>query len=200
MPIISGFRYLFGHSNITICRRECLALPHIRGLCSKLLTKLFVSGLSGNTNEQVLKDTFSRYGQVVDARVMMNPQTGWSKGFAFVEFASETEADDAVNRMDGQVLDGKRITVNYARPSFRDTCVDPPRAVGPPSQILEENKEQTKVGKKGLQKAVSSQSQASKKNEPKKTSKEKEKNDKGGKKKKGPSSLNRQTFIEDFND
>ncbi|XP_057860447.2 serine/arginine-rich splicing factor SC35 isoform X2 [Cryptomeria japonica] len=177
MPIISGFRYLFGHSNITICRRECLALPHIRGLCSKLLTKLFVS-----------------------ARVMMNPQTGWSKGFAFVEFASETEADDAVNRMDGQVLDGKRITVNYARPSFRDTCVDPPRAVGPPSQILEENKEQTKVGKKGLQKAVSSQSQASKKNEPKKTSKEKEKNDKGGKKKKGPSSLNRQTFIEDFND
>lgn len=199
MPIISGFRHLFGRSDIAICRRECLKLPHIRGLSTKLLTKLFVGGLSGNTNEQGLKDTFSRYGEVVDARVMINSQTGWSKGYAFVQFASEIEADVAVNQMDGRALDGKKIIVNYARPSFQDTCVDPPRAVGPP-QILEENKKQEKVRKKGLQKAMSSMSQASKNNVQKKTTTEKGKNENGGKKKKSPSSLKRPTLIGEFNE
>ncbi|KAH9326075.1 hypothetical protein KI387_006253, partial [Taxus chinensis] len=58
--------------------------------------------LSGNTNEQVVRDAFSRYGQVLHVYVKVNPQTGWSKGYGFVQFACETEADNALNKMDGQ--------------------------------------------------------------------------------------------------
>eukprot|EP01018_Ginkgo_biloba_P020326 Gb_01461 [translate_table: standard] len=103
-------------------------------------------GLSFDTNEKVLKDAFSPYGQVLEVRIVLNRDTGRSKGFGFVQFASENEADNALKEMDGQYLDGRSIRVDFAtsRPRIEGA---PPRAVGPPPGL---NRETTIEGLEDL--------------------------------------------------
>lgn len=92
--------------------------------------KLFVGGLSFDTNEKVLKDAFSLYGEILEVRVILNRASGLSKGFGFVLFASETDAVNALKEMDGQSLDGRNIRVNFANTrAFGDGAH--PRAVVP---------------------------------------------------------------------
>ncbi|CAL5093033.1 unnamed protein product [Urochloa decumbens] len=64
-------------------------------------SKLFVGGLSYDTNETTLKDTFSQYGDVIAVRVICHPTMGKSKAFGFVTFSSEDEAAAAVRKMNG---------------------------------------------------------------------------------------------------
>ncbi|KAG5560726.1 hypothetical protein RHGRI_003908 [Rhododendron griersonianum] len=82
-------------------------------------SKLFIGGLSYGTNDDSLRDAFSGFGQVVEARVITDRDTGRSRGFGFVNFDSEESANSAVSAMDGQPLDGRNIRVNLAndRPS-----------------------------------------------------------------------------------
>ncbi|XP_031476732.1 glycine-rich RNA-binding protein 4, mitochondrial-like [Nymphaea colorata] len=82
-------------------------------------TKLFIGGLSYGTDDQSLRDAFSGYGNVTEARVVTDRDTGRSKGFGFVNFDSDDSASSALSRMDGQELDGRNIRVSYAneRPS-----------------------------------------------------------------------------------
>ncbi|KAI8566797.1 hypothetical protein RHMOL_Rhmol02G0069800 [Rhododendron molle] len=82
-------------------------------------SKLFIGGLSYGTNDDSLRDAFSGFGQVVEARVITDRDTGRSRGFGFVNFDSEESANSAVSAMDGQPLDGRNIRVNFAndRPS-----------------------------------------------------------------------------------
>ena len=78
--------------------------------------KLFVGGLSYETTEETLKETFSQVGTVESANVITDKISGRSKGFGFVEMSSEEEAQKAIEMFNGKELDGKNVTVNEARP------------------------------------------------------------------------------------
>ncbi|KAJ4253766.1 Cinnamyl-alcohol dehydrogenase Flavonol reductase/cinnamoyl-CoA reductase [Fusarium torreyae] len=83
------------------------------------MSKLYVGNLSWNTTDDTLRDTFSQFGQVVDSIIMRDRDTGRARGFGFVTFSNEEEATAAVNGMNEQELDGRRLKVNpaNARPS-----------------------------------------------------------------------------------
>ncbi|XP_047338701.1 small RNA-binding protein 11, chloroplastic-like [Impatiens glandulifera] len=98
-----------------------------RGIASKL----YVGGLSFSTTEKGLLETFSQYGQVVEAVVVTDKITARSKGFGFVTFASADEAEKAVTEMDGKPLNGRVVAVDYARPITYSTG-GVPIARGPP--------------------------------------------------------------------
>lgn len=81
-----------------------------------MATKLFVGSLSYTTTDATLEEFFASAGQVVSAKVIMDRDSGRSKGFGFVEMASDEEAKAAIEQLDGKELDGRRIAVNEARP------------------------------------------------------------------------------------
>jgi len=78
--------------------------------------KLYVGGISYSTSNDGLKDAFAQVGEVVSATIIMDKMTGRSKGFGFVEMANDSEADAAIEKWNGQELDGRKLTVNEARP------------------------------------------------------------------------------------
>ncbi len=78
--------------------------------------KLYVGGLSYSTSEDSLKNAFSQAGIVESAVVIMDKMSGRSKGFGFVEMATDEEAQKAIEMWDGKELDGRAIKVNEARP------------------------------------------------------------------------------------
>ena len=78
--------------------------------------KLFVGNLAWTTTDGVLQDTFSQFGTVTEAAVMMDKFTGKSRGFAFVTMSTPEEAEAAVKAMDNKDLDGRPIRVSIARP------------------------------------------------------------------------------------
>lgn len=77
--------------------------------------KLFVGGLSWDTSENELRNAFEEFGQITYAKVITDRDTGRSRGFGFVEYASAEEADAARQQMDGAFLDGRTIRVDEAR-------------------------------------------------------------------------------------
>ena len=77
--------------------------------------KLFVGGLSWNTTDEALAAAFAPMGEVVEATVVTDRETGRSRGFGFVTFANVQAAEAAVAKMDGTSLDGRTINVNVAR-------------------------------------------------------------------------------------
>ncbi|KAL3619968.1 hypothetical protein CASFOL_034880 [Castilleja foliolosa] len=77
-------------------------------------TKLFVGGLSYGTNDDTLKEAFSSFGDVTEARVIIDRNDGRSKGFGFVNFSTDESASSALSAMDGQDLHGRPIRVSYA--------------------------------------------------------------------------------------
>lgn len=79
-------------------------------------TKLYVGNLSYSVRDDNLQQKFSEFGGVVSAKVMMDRDSGRSKGFGFVEMASEEEAQAAIRGTNGQNLDGRDMVVNEARP------------------------------------------------------------------------------------
>ncbi|PAT32271.1 RNA-binding protein [Vandammella animalimorsus] len=78
--------------------------------------KLYVGNLPYSVRDEELEQTFSPYGTVVSAKVMMERDTGRSKGFGFVEMGSDAEAQAAINAMNGQSMGGRSVVVNEARP------------------------------------------------------------------------------------
>ncbi len=78
--------------------------------------KLYVGGLAWATTDEALKDAFSAAGKVESATVIMDKMSGRSKGFGFVEMSTEEEAQKAIEMMNGKELDGRKVTVNEARP------------------------------------------------------------------------------------
>ena len=78
--------------------------------------RLFVGNLSYQTAENDLQDFFSAAGNVSSVNLMMDKFTGKSRGFAFVEFSSDSEATKAVEMFHGKELQGRPLTVNIARP------------------------------------------------------------------------------------
>lgn len=78
--------------------------------------KLYVGNLAYSVRDDDLQQAFAQFGNVSSAKVMMDRETGRSKGFGFVEMASDAEAQSAINGMNGQPLDGRAVVVNEARP------------------------------------------------------------------------------------
>ncbi len=78
--------------------------------------KLYVGGLSYSTNDAGLRAAFEKIGAVTSATVIIDRMSGRSKGFGFVEMANDAEADSAIAEYDGKELDGRKVTVNEARP------------------------------------------------------------------------------------
>ncbi len=80
------------------------------------MKKLFVGGLSYDTSEDVLKEAFSKLGAVETAIIIKDKMSGRSKGFGFVEMTNDEEADKAIETLNGTELEGRKLTVNVARP------------------------------------------------------------------------------------
>ncbi len=78
--------------------------------------KLYVGGLAYSTTEDALKEAFSKAGTVESVNVIMDRNTGQSKGFGFVEMASDEDAASAIKMFNGQEVDGRRVKVDEARP------------------------------------------------------------------------------------
>jgi RNA recognition motif-containing protein len=78
--------------------------------------KLYVGNLPYSATDQVLFDTFSQCGNVESAKIIIDRETGRSKGFGFVEMSTDEEATDAIEKFNGADYDGRAITVNEARP------------------------------------------------------------------------------------
>jgi RNA recognition motif-containing protein len=78
--------------------------------------KLYVGNLAYSVRGDSLLQAFSPFGTVTSAKVMMDRETGRSKGFGFVEMGSDAEAQAAINGMNGQAIDGRAVVVNEARP------------------------------------------------------------------------------------
>jgi len=79
-------------------------------------SKLYVGNLSFKTTESELKSQFSAAGTVNEASLMIDRETGNSRGFAFVTMSSDAEAQAAINQFNGKNIDGRSLTVNEARP------------------------------------------------------------------------------------
>ena len=77
---------------------------------------IYVGNLSWGTTEDLLRETFEQYGEVLSARIITDRDTGRSRGFGFVEMEAEDEANAAIDALNGQMLDGRPLTVNEARP------------------------------------------------------------------------------------
>ena len=78
--------------------------------------KLYVGNLAYSVRDESLQAAFSQFGTVTSAKVMMDRETGRSKGFGFVEMGNDAEAQAAINGMNGQPLEGRPVVVNEARP------------------------------------------------------------------------------------
>jgi nucleolin len=78
--------------------------------------KLFVGNISWNATNEDLKEFFSQVGEVVDAVIINNKHTGRSKGFGFVTMKSAEAVDEAIEKLNGQELDGRALIVSKARP------------------------------------------------------------------------------------
>jgi RNA recognition motif-containing protein len=90
--------------------------------------KLFVGGLSFTTSSERLREIFAAAGSVESATVVTDRDTGRSRGFGFVEMETAEQAQQAVSRLNGQDVDGRRIKVELAKPSDRSAG---PRREGP---------------------------------------------------------------------
>lgn len=79
-------------------------------------SKLYVGNLSFQIDETSLQAMFAELGTVTSAKIIMDRDTGRSKGFGFVEMSSSSEAQAAIEKMNGQEVEGRALTVNEARP------------------------------------------------------------------------------------
>ena len=77
-------------------------------------SKLFVGGLSFNTTDMGLRDGFARFGEIVEAKVILERDTGRSRGFGFVTFADAAASQTAIAEMNGTEFEGRTIKVNEA--------------------------------------------------------------------------------------
>ena len=78
---------------------------------------IYISGLSYGINDADLNELFSAYGETSSAKVIMDRESGRSRGFGFVEMTSDTDGQKAINELNGAEYDQKTISVSVARPS-----------------------------------------------------------------------------------
>ena len=82
--------------------------------------KLFVGNLDWNATEDDLRTLFSPIGEIEEAVIIKDRMSGRSKGFAFVTYVNDADGDTAIQQLNGQEMNGRKIVVNEARPQKRD--------------------------------------------------------------------------------
>lgn len=82
--------------------------------------KIFVGNISNRVTTEALQQAFAAFGQVASAEIIKDKFSGESKGFGFVEMPTKSEAQAAMSGLNGQEMEGKRLTVNEARPRSND--------------------------------------------------------------------------------
>ncbi len=82
--------------------------------------KIYVGNLNYGTGEEALRNLFSQYGEVASVSVITDKYSGESKGFGFVEMGTAQEAETAINALNGQELEGRRLRVDLAQERSRD--------------------------------------------------------------------------------
>ena len=88
------------------------------------MKKLFVGSLSWNTTDRDLEEAFARFGEISEAKVITDRETGRSRGFGFVTFEDAEAATTAISEMNNTTLDGREINVNEAQDRPRDSNRD----------------------------------------------------------------------------
>ncbi len=78
--------------------------------------KLYVGNLPYNVNDQTLGEMFAEFGEVISSKVVTDYDSGRSKGFGFVEMTNDSEAQNAITKLDGSDINGRSLRVNEARP------------------------------------------------------------------------------------
>ena len=86
--------------------------------------KLFVGGLPYSTQQDEVRDLFAQYGEVTSATIVRDRFTNQSRGFGFVEMATEEAAADAIKNLNGTDLGGRKIVVNESRPQEKKAFVN----------------------------------------------------------------------------
>ena len=81
--------------------------------------KIYVGNLSYHADEDAVREQFSKYGEITDFKIIMDRHTGRSKGFGFITFAEEGQAQEAAENLNGQEMDGRPLRVNIARDDDR---------------------------------------------------------------------------------
>ncbi len=81
---------------------------------------LFVSNLGFQVDSNELKDFFTPYGEVTSSKVIMDRETGRSRGFGFVEMSNDAAGNEAISKLNGSVVEGRAMTVNVARPKEKN--------------------------------------------------------------------------------
>ncbi|KAF9192314.1 hypothetical protein BGZ50_008678 [Haplosporangium sp. Z 11] len=79
-----------------------------------MVSKLFIGGLSWNTTDESLREGFNKYGDVLDAIVVRDRDTGRSRGFGFVTYSDDASAEEAIRALNNQDFDGRQIKVDRA--------------------------------------------------------------------------------------
>jgi len=87
----------------------------ISGGLEKMSAKIFVGNLPFSVDSDRLEEEFNKYGRVVGAKVVMDRNSGRSRGYGFVEFDDEQSAQDAVDKANDQLVDGRKLTVSLAK-------------------------------------------------------------------------------------
>jgi len=86
--------------------------------------KLYIGNLPYSVNQQTLQDAFGKCGTVESANVIMDRNTGKSKGFGFVKMSSNAEAQKAIQEINGSTIDGHEVKVNEAKPQEKRSTID----------------------------------------------------------------------------
>jgi RNA recognition motif-containing protein len=84
-----------------------------------MTNKIFIGGLSWDTDDDGLRGAFIRFGNIIEAKVITDRDTGRSRGFGFVTFADPSSAQTAIKEMDGTPIDGRNVRVNEAEEKQR---------------------------------------------------------------------------------
>jgi len=98
-----------------VSSRPQIYMPAVYNAFRCMSSKVFVGGLSYGVDDQTLRESFATFGDVMEAKIINDRETGRSRGFGFVTFASPEEANAAVEAMDGKDLQGRSIRVNIAQ-------------------------------------------------------------------------------------
>jgi RNA recognition motif-containing protein len=80
------------------------------------MKNIYVGNLSFRMNDDELREIFEPFGEVTSAKIVMDRDTGRSRGFGFVEMTNDNEALEAIQKLDGQDMGGRNVTVNEAKP------------------------------------------------------------------------------------
>jgi len=78
--------------------------------------KIYVGNLSYNMTDEEMEKLFTAFGEVTENKVIMDRESGRSKGFGFIEMPNQEEGEEAIKQLDGKEIDGRNIKVNVAKP------------------------------------------------------------------------------------